>query len=140
MNKVVLLGRMIKDVDLRFVGGTGTAVAQFTLACDKRLSRDKKAEFEEKGKQTADFIRCKSFGKTAETISQYFGKGSKILLEGSIDTGSYKKDDGTTVYTTDVLVNNFEFVESAKKKDKEDFSFGSEFEQIEDDDSDSIPF
>ena len=137
MNKVIVLGRIVKDVDLRVIQGSGTAVAQFTVAADKKLSREKKSDFESQGKPTADFIRCKTFGKTAETIAKYFSKGSKILIEGSIDTGSYKKDDGSTVYTTDVLVNNFEFVESTKKqetKKEDDFSF-------EEDDLDSeIPF
>lgn len=142
MNKVILLGRMIKDVELRFMAGSGTAVANWTLAVDKGLSRDKKAEFESQGKNTADFIRCKAFGKRAETIADYFSKGSEILVEGSIDTGSYKKPDGTTVYTTDINVMNFNFTGGSKKKD-DNFSIGgmdtSDFQAIEDDDQ-SIPF
>lgn len=142
MNKVILVGNLVKNVDLRFIQGTGTAMAQFTIAVAKRLNKEKKAELEAKGKQTSDFIRCKSFGKTAETISQHFSKGNKILVEGSIDTGSYKKDDGTTVYTTDVLVNNFEFVESFKKETKDDdFTFDNNVVGINDDeDLDDIPF
>ena len=144
MNNWTGLGRFIKNPELRFLAGSGTAVANFTIACNKNLSREKKAEFEAQGKPTADFIRCKVFGKRAETIANYFSKGSEILVTGSIDTGSYTKEDGTKVYTTDVLVNNFEFTGGSKKKD-DDFSMGgmdtSDFAAIDDSDLDSqIPF
>lgn len=100
MNKTILIGNLTRDVDLRFAAGTGTAVARFSVA----IARMKKDE--------TDFINCLAFGKTAETISQYFFKGSKIALEGHIQTGSYDKD-GEKRYTTDVIVDRFEFVEKS---------------------------
>lgn len=106
MNKVILIGNLTKDVDLSFAAGSGTAVARFTVA----VGRMKKGE--------SDFISCISFGKTAETIAQYFFKGSKIALEGHIQTGSYEAKDGTKRYTTDVIVDRFEFVGSQGKEEK----------------------
>lgn len=102
MNKVVLIGNLTKDPELNFTAGSGTAVARFTVA----VARMKKGE--------SDFINCIAFGKTAETIAQYFFKGSKIAIEGHIQTGSYDAKDGTKRYTTDVIVDRFEFVESSK--------------------------
>ncbi|MDU7363008.1 single-stranded DNA-binding protein [Clostridium sp.] len=102
MNKVVLIGNLTKDVDLSFAAGSGTAVGRFTVA----VARMKKGE--------SDFPNCISFGKTAETIAQYFFKGSKIAIEGHIQTGSYDAKDGTKRYTTDVIVDRFEFVASNK--------------------------
>ena len=98
MNKVVLIGNLVKDVDLSFAAGSGTAVARFTVA----VARMKKGE--------SDFPNCISFGKTAETIAQYFFKGSKIAIEGHIQTGGYEAKDGTKRYTTDVALESFEFI------------------------------
>lgn len=102
MNKVVLIGNLTKDPELNFAAGSGTAVARFTVA----VARMKKGE--------SDFPNCIAFGKTAETIAQYFFKGSKIAIEGHIQTGSYDAKDGTKRYTTDVIVDRFEFVGNSK--------------------------
>lgn len=102
MNKTILIGNLTKDVDLRFAAGSGNAVAKFSVA----VARVKKGE--------TDFINCIAFGKTAETISQYFFKGSKIAIDGHIQTGSYDNKDGQKVYTTDVIVDRFEFVGGGK--------------------------
>ncbi len=127
MNSTQLFGRLVKDVDLKFIAGSGMAVADFTLAVDKGLSRDKKAEYEKQGKATSNFIRCKAFGKSAELVAQYTSKGTQLVVEGSINTDSYKNSEGKTVYTTDVLVSKFNFVGTFEKKEKkdDDFSFGS---------------
>ena len=101
MNKVVLLGRLTKDPELRFAAGSGTAVSRFTVAVNRQFKRDE-----------TDFINCVAFGKTAETISQYFTKGRQIAISGSIRTGSYDAQDGTKRYTTDVTVDSFDFIES----------------------------
>lgn len=106
MNKVVLIGNLTKDVDLSFAAGSGTAVGRFTVA----VARMKKGE--------SDFPNCISFGKTAETIAQYFFKGSKIAIEGHIQTGSYDAKDGTKRYTTDVIVDRFEFVGQANNNNQ----------------------
>lgn len=100
MNKAVLVGRLVRDPDLKFAAGSGNAVSRFTLAVTRQFKRDE-----------ADFISCVAFGKTAEIISQYFTKGKQIAISGSIRTGSYDAQDGTKKYTTDVVVDTFDFIE-----------------------------
>lgn len=104
MNKVVLMGRLVRDPEVRYSAGNNTAVAKFTLAVDRKFHRD--------GDATADFINCVSFGKTAEFAEKYFHKGIKIVVSGRIQTGSYTNKDGNKVYTTDVVVEEQEFAES----------------------------
>ena len=111
MNSVNLVGRLVRDPELRY-SQSGTAILKFTVAVDRKLSKDKKEEAERNNQPTADFISCTAFGKTAEVIANYHSKGSQIGIEGRIQTGSYEKDDGTKVYTTDVLVNSITFVGS----------------------------
>lgn len=103
MNSVQLVGRFTRDPDVRYTDG-GLSVARFSLAVDRRYKKD--------GEQTADFINCVAFGKTAEFIEKYFQKGMRIGTNGRIQTGSYTNKDGNKVYTTDVVVENCEFVES----------------------------
>lgn len=98
MNLVVLMGRLTADPDVRYTQEQ-TAVARFTLAVDRI-------------KGEADFIRCVAFGKSAEFVGKYFSKGSRILLNGRIQTGSYTDKDGKRVYTTDVIADHVEFCES----------------------------
>jgi single-strand DNA-binding protein len=146
MNNVVLIGRLARDPELRFVPGTGQAVANFTLAIDKGLTREKKQEFEAQGKPTADFIRIVVWGKQAENCSQYLAKGKLVAIQGSIQTSSFKATTGETKYTTEVLANRVEFLEWGEKKEAgaagNDFSFGApsfeDFQAIEDDDD--VPF
>ena len=101
INKVVLLGRLTKDPELRFAAGSGMAISRFRVAVNRRKKEDR-----------ADFINCVSFGKTAETIAQYFTKGRPIAIVGHMQTGSYDAQDGTKRYTIDVAVESFEFVGS----------------------------
>lgn len=101
INSVNLIGRLTKDVDLRFASGSGTAIAKFTLAIPREFKKDE-----------TDFINCVAFGKAAETISQYVTKGRQFAVTGRIQTGSYDAQDGTKRYTTDVIVNGFTFVDS----------------------------
>lgn len=103
MNSVQLVGRLTRDPEVRYTDG-GTSIARFSVACDRRYSRD--------GEATADFISCVAFGKTAEFMEKYFRKGKKIGLIGRIQTGSYVNKDGQKIYTTDVIAENVEFVES----------------------------
>lgn len=103
MNKVLLTGRITKDLELRKTQ-SGTSVLRFTLAVNRR--------FKQEGQPDADFISCTAWGKTADTMGQYLHKGSLIGVEGRITTGSYQDKDGRTVYTTDVTVENFDFLES----------------------------
>lgn len=113
MNKVVLLGRLTKDPELRFAAGSGTAVCRFTIAVNRPFKRDE-----------TDFITCVSFGKTGETISQNFTKGKHIAISGSIRTGSYDAKDGTKRYTTDVAIDSFEF--AGFKSDNSGSDFGGD--------------
>ena len=132
MNNVSLIGRLTKDPDSRQAADNKT-VARLTVACDRR-SKD----------AGADFISCVAFDKTADFISKYFRKGMKIAITGSIRTGNYTKDNGDKVYTTDVVVNNAEFVE--KKADAPE-TIGQptenptdEFMKIPDNIDEEIPF
>ena len=110
MNSVCLIGRLARDPELRYAQ-TGTAMCRFTVAVDRRLSKQKRQEAEAAGQPTADFISCTAFGATAELIANYHRKGSQIGIEGRIQTGSYEKD-GRTIYTTDVIVNSLTFISS----------------------------
>ena len=104
MNKVTESGRLTKDAEITYTQGNNMAVARFTLAVDRR--------FKQEGQPTADFIRCIAFGKTAEFFERFGRKGTKFLIEGRIQTGSYTNKDGNKVYTTDVVVEEYEFAES----------------------------
>ncbi len=99
MNKVVLIGRLTKDPELKYTPGDGTAICRITVAVARAFKKDE-----------TDFINCVAFGKTGETIAQYFTKGRQIALAGNIRTGSYQAQDGTKMYTTNVIIENFEFV------------------------------
>lgn len=103
MNSVQLVGRFTRDPDVRYTDG-GSTVARFTLAVDRRYRKD--------GGEDADFISCVAFGKTAEFLEKYFRKGQRVGLNGRIQTGSYTNQEGIKVYTTDVIAENVEFVES----------------------------
>ena len=105
MNKVILMGRLTKDPDIRYSQGeNGTVVARYTLAVDRRFRRD--------GDQSADFIPCVAFGKAAEFAEKYFHQGIRIAVTGRIQTGSYTNREGSKVYTTDVIIEDQEFAES----------------------------
>ena len=110
MNRVILMGRLTRDPDVRYSqGGEGSmAVARYTLAVDRRRTRSNESGNE----QTADFINCVAFGRTAEFLERSGRKGTKFVLEGRIQTGSYTNKDGQRVYTTDVVAENVEFAES----------------------------
>jgi len=109
MNVVNIIGRLTKDVEFRATQG-GNGIASFTVAVDKGLSQQKKNEYIAQGKRTADFINCKAFNKTGEIIGQYFEKGGLIGITGKWNTGSYVNKEGVTIYTNDLLVDNFYFL------------------------------
>ena len=120
MNSVNLIGRLTKDMDMR-QSKDGMAIATVTLAVD-RMNDD------------ADFIRCKAFGKRAETMAKFLGKGKRVGITGRIQTGSYDDKDGKTVYTTDVIVDNFTFCDTKKDSAPEGFT------EYKDDDDENFPF
>lgn len=107
MNKVILMGRLTRDPEVRYsTGDTSMAIARYSLAVDRRFRRNND------GEQSADFINCVAFGRSAEFAEKYFRKGLKVLVTGRIQTGSYTNREGQKVYTTDVVVEDQEFAES----------------------------
>lgn len=139
MNKCSLVGRLTRDIELRYTTGENSmAVARFNLAVNRKG----------KQKDKADFISCVAFGKAAETLDKYVSKGHRIGIVGHIQTGSYDHKDGHKVYTTDVVVDEFEFLESknqGQQTTQDNDQTGSEadkalpegFQQVDDED---IPF
>lgn len=112
MNKVILMGRLTRDPEVRYSQGeNSTAIARYTLAVDRRFRRNND------GEQTADFIGCVAFGRSAEFAEKYFRQGLKVVVTGRIQTGSYTNKDGQKVYTTDVVVEDQEFAESKAVSD-----------------------
>lgn len=110
MNKVVMIGRLTKDADIRYLQNeNSTCVAKFNLAVDRKIKRN--------GEPTADFLNCVSFGKVGELIEKYVGKGSKIGIVGRLQTGSYTNKDGVKIYTTDIMVEEIDFLDSKKASD-----------------------
>lgn len=105
MNTAVLIGRLVRDVDVRYTSGDNAmCIARYTLAVDRRYKKD--------AQQTADFIPCVAMGRNGEFAEKYFHKGMKVAVSGHIQTGSYTNRDGQKVYTTDVIIDSQEFVES----------------------------
>lgn len=111
MNNVVLIGRLTKDPELRYIPNSGTPVANFSLAVDKQLSKEKKEEFESKGEPTADFINIVVWNKAAENCANYLAKGLKVAVQGRLQSRSYDANDGTRRYITEVVAEKVEFLE-----------------------------
>ena len=137
MNSVQIIGRVCRDIEVRYSqnGNDSTAIERFTVAVDRR--------FKKEGGDTADFISCVAFGKTAEFLEKYFKKGMRIALNGRIQTGSYTNKDGVKVYTTDIIAENVEFCESKKdgEEKRDDLpKFDEGFLNIPEDISEEIPF
>lgn len=118
MNKVIFMGRLTKDPDVRYGGANNTAVARFGLAVDRRFRKD--------GDPTADFFNCTAFGKQGEFVEKYLHKGTKIVLDGEIRNDNYTNKDGQKVYGTQIIANSIEFAES-KKAEEGPADDGSEF-------------
>lgn len=107
MNSFTGLGRLTKDVDLRYTQ-TGTAVAEFTLAINRKFKNKQTGEYD------ADFIRCKAFNKRAELVANHLKKGNQVGIEATIQTGSYENKDGHTVYTTEAIIDAVTFINAPK--------------------------
>lgn len=117
MNKVILMGRLTRDPEVRYSQGeNATAIARYTIAVDRRYKRD--------GEPTADYIGCVAFGKLGEFAEKYLRKGTKVVVTGRIQTGSYTNKDGQKVYTTDVVVEEHDFAES-KAASSQAVNYGS---------------
>ena len=118
MNKVILMGRLTRDPEVRYSQGDNSmAIARYTLAVDRRFNRNNNDE------NSADFIGCVAFGKSGEFAEKYFRKGTKVLVTGRIQTGSYTNRDGVKVYTSDVVVEDQEFAESKNSNSGSGSSF-----------------
>lgn len=141
MNNVFMIGRLVKDPQVRKTQ-SGQSVCGFVLAVDRGLSKAKRDEAEQAGRLTADFPTCQAWGTSADLLERYCHKGSKIAIEGRLQTGSYEdRETGKTVYTTDVVVNRLEFLDSksqSQEKVKDDDFFSEDFEEVQDDGR--IPF
>ena len=136
MNKVILMGRLTRDPEVRYSQDeNATAVARYTVAVDRRFKRD--------GEPTADFIRCLVFGRSAEFAEQYFRQGMRVSISGRIQTGSYTNKDGVKVYTTEVIVEEQEFAESRTEQERnkaQGADEGDGFMNIQDDIDNELPF
>lgn len=143
MNKVILVGRLTRDPEVRYTQGENqTAIARYTLAVDRRFKRD--------GEPTADFINCVAFGKSAEFAEKYFRQGLRVAISGRITTGNYTNKDGIKVYTTEVTVEEQEFAESKAESEanktsnqqpaQTSASAGDGFTNIPDDVDTELPF
>ena len=123
MNRVILMGRLTRDPDIRYSSGeNGMQIARYTLAVDRRTRR-------QEGQPTADFISCVAFGRSAEFAERYLHKGIKIAITGRIQTGSYTNRDGNKVYTTDVIVEDQEFAESKNASDANSQAYGGGYDR-----------
>lgn len=132
MNKVILMGRLTRDPEVRYSqGANATAVAKYTLAVDRR--------FKKEGEQAADFINCITFGKNAEFVEKYLRQGTKIAVTGRIQTGSYTNKDGVKIYTTDIVVEEHEFCEN-KTQGQKTYGNADGFKNIPDGIDEEAPF
>lgn len=148
MNSVILVGRLTRDPELRFLPGNGTAVATFTVAIDKDLAKDKKQEFEQQGKPTADFPNVVVWGRQAENCANYLVKGRLVGIQGRLQTRTYDANDGTKRYITEVVAEKVQFLEwgdskpgsnnrNTKTENSNDYFNTEGFHPVDDDD---IPF
>jgi single-strand DNA-binding protein len=147
MNRVILMGRLTRDPEVRYSqGDQAMAIARYTVAVDRRVRRDA-----DPGQQTADFIGCVAFARNAEFAEKYLRKGTKVVISGRIQTGSYTNKDGQKVYTTDVVVEDCEFAESKNSSGADHSGFagdkpspsgaaGDGFMNIPDGISEELPF
>ena len=119
MNKVILMGRLTRDPEIRYSQGENAiAIGRYTLAVDRRITRNN-------DENSADFINCVCFGRQAEFAERYLRKGIKMLVTGRIQTGSYTNKDGVRVYTTDVVVEDHEFAESKNAGSGQEGGYGA---------------
>ena len=136
MNKVILMGRLTRDPEVRYsAGDNSTAVARYTLAVDRRFKRN--------GEQDADFINCVAFGRTAEFAEKYLKQGTKMVVSGRIQTGNYTNREGRKIYTTEVVLEEQEFAESKRDGNApvpQPADAGDGFMNIPDGIEDNIPF
>lgn len=130
MNKVILMGRLTNDADVRYAQGTSTAVAKFTLAVDRR--------FKKENGPSADFLNCTAFGKTAEFIEKYVRKGTRIVVEGRIENNNYTNKNGEKVYSVQIMVESVEFADT--RRTEEPAEQNEEFVPLPQEELNGLPF
>ena len=129
MNNVILIGRLIKDVELRYTQSSNATYARFTIAVDRQMSKEKKQEAEANGQPTADFINIVVWGKQAENCQRYLQKGRNVAIQGRLQSGSYTAQDGTRKFVTEVWAERVQFIEWGEKKEDHTQPFG-QFDEI----------
>ena len=142
MNKVIMMGRLTRDPEVRYGGANNTAVARYSIAVDRRFKRE--------GQPTADFFNCTSFGKQGEFVEKYLRKGTKVVIEGELQNDNYTNKEGQMVYGMRIIVNSVEFAESKGSATGSDFGgndipaptadAGDGFMNIPDGIEDELPF
>lgn len=144
MNNVSLVGRLVRDPEVRYGQNESVSVAKFSLAVERKWKRD--------GEPTVDFINCTVFGKSAEFTEKYFRKGMRVAITGRIQTGSYKNKDGQTVFTTEIIVESQEIAQSKSESNESSTasnaeagkstygSSGDDFMSIPEGTEDELPF
>jgi len=129
MNNVILIGRLIKDVELRYTQSSNATYARFSIAVDRGMSKEKKQEAEANGQPTADFINIVVWGKQAENCQRYLQKGRNVAIQGRLQSGSYTAQDGTRKFVTEVWAERVQFIEWGEKKEDHTQPFG-QFDEI----------
>ena len=119
MNSVVLIGRLVKEPELRYIQGSDNAYCRFTLAVDKGMSKEKKQEAELNNRPTADFINIVVWGRQAENCQKYLQKGRNVAIQGRLQSGSYTAQDGTRRFVTEVWAERVQFIDWGEKDEKE---------------------
>lgn len=137
MNNVMVIGKLVRDVELNHLQGGSITIAKFTLAVDRGLSKAKQEEAKAKGQPTCDFIRIVVFGKQAENCSKYLAKGRNVAIQGRIQTGSYTDKAGNKVYTTDVMAERVQFIDWSDRNNGANTNTPSGFNTVDDE---HIPF
>ena len=138
MNKVILMGRLVADPEVKYTADNQTAIARYRIAVNRKFKKD--------GEQEADFISCVAFGKSGEFAEKYLTKGMKIAVTGRIQTGSYENKEGQKVYTTDIIVEEHEFCESKNANSSETVSqpnsdeVAAMFDDMEESNDEDLPF
>lgn len=135
MNSVNLIGRNVRDVELKHTQG-GMAISTFTIAVDRGLSKDKKQEAITQGNPVADFLKVVCFNHTAEFVAKYLAKGKLVSVEGKIQTGSYTNKENQKIYTTDIMANNVQVLEWENKEASQIEGFND----VDSSDMGDIPF
>lgn len=132
MNKVMLVGRISRDIDVRYAQNSDLAIAAFSVAVDRRIKKE--------NEQNVDFINVKAFGKTAEFVNKYFSKGRRIGISGRLNTGSYTNQQGQKVYYMEVVADEVEFVDNAPQNAEKKEATSENFENIPDNIDEELPF